>query len=59
MKKGKTSNKEEKVKPSVIKSIDWDSMPEKDITLVFKGKERKCGKPSAKLLVEQGLATLA
>lgn len=59
MKKDKTSNKGEKVKPSVSKSIDWDSMPEKGIAIIHNGKEKTCGKPTTKLLVEKGLATLA
>lgn len=55
--KKKISNKGEK-KTVAKKAIDWDSLPEKDITIIFKGKETKCGKPSAKALIEKGIAEL-
>lgn len=59
MKKNKGSNKGEKAAPSVNKAINWDALPEKDIAIMHDGKLKKCGKPSAKLLVNKGLATLA
>lgn len=55
--KKKIANKGEK-KATIKKSIDWDSMPEKDIVIILKGAEKKCGKPVAKTLVEKGLAQL-
>lgn len=58
MKKNKGSNKGEKAAPSVNKAINWDALPEKDITIIHNGKEKKCGKPTAKLLVNKGLAKL-
>lgn len=55
--KNKISNKGEK-KAIVKKAIDWDSLPEKDIVIILKGKETKAGKPTAKILIEKGLAEL-
>jgi len=56
--KKKISNKSEKAttekKASAKKKvIDWDSIP-----IILNGKEIKCGKPSAKILVEAGKAKL-
>lgn len=59
MKKSKGSNKGEKAAPSSNKAINWDALPEKDITIILDGKEKKCGKPSAKILVDKGIAKLA
>lgn len=59
MKKNKGSNKGEKATPSVNKLINWDALPEKDVSIIHDGKLKKCGKPTAKLLVEKGVAKLA
>ena len=56
--KKKISNKGEK-KAAATKKIDWDSIPEKNVAIIHKGKQKTCGKPSAKALVEKGLAKLA
>ena len=40
------------------KAINWDEYPEKDVVIIFNGKETKCGKPTAKILVEAGKAKL-
>jgi len=61
--KKKISNKSEKAttekKASAKrKVIDWDSIPEKGVVIILNGKEIKCGKPSAKILVEAGKAKL-
>lgn len=55
--KKKLSNKGEK-KATAKKAIDWNALPDKDITIILKGKETKAGKPTAKILVEKGLAEL-
>lgn len=58
--KKKLNNKSDKgfTPKEAPKSIDWSKQPEKDVVIVLKGKEVKCGKPSAIILVEAGKAKL-